>query len=106
MNETDEECEEGEGTTPSGFGGGGVAVLFLCEPLPSFSSVSFMFRIETFDWLKPVSIKIKTIRAQPWDFKALRNVFRLSRNCENGENLHGILRWVVCIRSVVLERLF
>jgi hypothetical protein len=59
MNETDEECEEGEGTTPSGFGGGGVAVLFLCEPLPSFSSVSFMFRIETFDWLKSVSIKIR-----------------------------------------------
>ena len=43
MNETDEECEEGEGTTPSGFGGGGVAVLFLCEPLPSFSSLSSCF---------------------------------------------------------------
>ena len=52
--------KKGKGRRLSGFGGGGVAVLFLCEPLPPFSSVSSCFiNIETFDWLKPVSIKIR-----------------------------------------------
>jgi hypothetical protein len=60
MNETDEECEEGEETTPSGFGGGGVAKSFFCvNPCPSLFERQLLFRIETFDWLKPVSIKIR-----------------------------------------------